>query len=81
MLPSGLCEQVVSTAGPVSRADASADFSKPLAEALILKCQEELAVTKARDWTAEDPERVRADKAAKQGGFEKKIPLKEVWEN
>ena len=31
-------------------------------------------------WTLEDLERVRADKAAKRGGFEKKILLKEVRE-
>ena len=36
------------------------------------------AVVKARGWTVEDLERVRADKAAKRGGFEKKILLKEV---
>ena len=39
------------------------------------------AVVKARGWTLEDLERVRADKAAKRGGFEKKILLKEVQED
>ena len=38
------------------------------------------ATVKARGWTLEDLERVRADKAAKRGGFEKKILLKEVRE-
>ena len=38
------------------------------------------AVVKARGWTLEDLERVRAEKAAKRGGFEKKILLKEVLE-
>ena len=38
------------------------------------------AAVKARGWTLEDLERVRADKAAKRGGFEKKILLKEVRE-
>lgn len=38
------------------------------------------AVVKARGWTLEELERVRADKAAKRGGFEKKILLKEVRE-
>ena len=34
----------------------------------------------ARGYTMEDLERVRAEKAAKRGGFEKKILLKEVKE-
>ena len=38
------------------------------------------AVVKARGWTMEELERVRAEKAAERGGFEKKILLKEVWE-
>ena len=38
------------------------------------------AVVKARGWTLEELEQVRADKAAKRGGFEKKILLKEVLE-
>ena len=38
------------------------------------------AVVKARGWTLEELERMRADKAAKRGGFEKKILLKEVKE-
>ena len=38
------------------------------------------AVVKARGWTLEELEQVRADKAAKRGGFEKKILLKEVRE-
>lgn len=36
------------------------------------------AVVKARGWTLEELEKVRADKATKRGGFEKKILLKEV---
>lgn len=39
------------------------------------------SVVKARGWTWEELERVRQDKAAKRGGFEKKILLKEVREN
>ena len=39
------------------------------------------AVLKARGWTLEELELVRADKAAKRGGFEKKILLREVLEN
>lgn len=39
------------------------------------------AVVKARGWTVEELERVRADKAAERGGFEKKILLKEVRED
>lgn len=35
---------------------------------------------KARGWTVEELERIRADKSAKRGGFEKKILLKEVRE-
>ena len=37
-------------------------------------------VVKARGWTWEELERVRQDKAAKRGGFEKKILLREVRE-
>ena len=36
------------------------------------------AVVKARGWTLEELEQVRAEKAAKRGGFDKKILLKEV---
>ena len=39
------------------------------------------AVVKARGWTAEELEQMRADKAAKRGGFEKKLLLKQVIEN
>lgn len=38
------------------------------------------AVVKARGWTMEELERVRMEKAAERGGFEKKILLKEVQE-
>lgn len=38
------------------------------------------AVVKARGWALEELEQVRAAKAAKRGGFEKKILLKEVSE-
>ena len=38
------------------------------------------AVVKARGWTLEELERVRANKAAKRSKFEKKILLKEVQE-
>lgn len=38
------------------------------------------AVVKARNQTAEELERVRAEKAAERGQFEKKILLKEVPE-
>lgn len=37
------------------------------------------AVAKARGWTMEELERVRTEKKAERGGFEKKILLKEVW--
>ena len=39
------------------------------------------AIVKARGWTLEELERIRANKAAKRGGFKKKILLKEVLEN
>ena len=39
------------------------------------------AVVKARGWTVEELEQVRAEKATKRGGFEKKIFLKEVQED
>ena len=35
----------------------------------------------ARGYTLEDLERVRAEKAAKRGGFSKRILLKEVYED
>ena len=38
------------------------------------------AVVKARGWTLEELEQLRADKAARRGGFEKKILLKEILE-
>lgn len=54
--------------------------SKPLEElADLLEVMR--AVVKARGWTWEQLEQVRADKAAKRGGFEKRILLKEVTEN
>ena len=64
-------------------------LSEELAEYQESKSLEELAdllevmqaVVKARGWTLEELERVRANKAAKRGGFEKKILLKEVLEN
>lgn len=64
-------------------------LNEELAEYQESKSLEELAdllevmqaVVKARGWTLEDLDRVRADKAAKRGGFEKKILLKEVREN
>ncbi|MEG0597556.1 MAG: nucleoside triphosphate pyrophosphohydrolase [Oscillospiraceae bacterium] len=39
------------------------------------------ATVLARGWTLDELEQVRADKAAKRGGFEKKILLKEVTTN
>lgn len=39
------------------------------------------AAVKARGWTWEELEQVRAEKAAKRGGFEKKILLKEVMDS
>lgn len=39
------------------------------------------AATKARGYTLEQLETVRAEKAAKRGAFEKKLLLKEVIEN
>lgn len=64
-------------------------LNEELAEYQESKSIEELAdlleviqvVVKARGWTLEELERVRADKAAKRGGFEKKILLKEVKED
>lgn len=63
-------------------------LSEELAEYQESKSLEELAdllevmqaVVRARGWTIEQLEQVRADKAAKRGGFEKKILLKEVIE-
>jgi predicted house-cleaning noncanonical NTP pyrophosphatase (MazG superfamily) len=39
------------------------------------------AATIARGYTLDDLERVRAEKAAKRGSFEKRILLKEVYED
>lgn len=39
------------------------------------------AAAVARGYTIEDLERVRAEKAVKRGGFEKRILLKEVYED
>ena len=38
-------------------------------------------MVKTQGWTWEELERVRQNKAAKRGNFEKKILLKEVREN
>ena len=64
-------------------------LNEELAEYQESKSLEELAdllevmqaVVKARGWTLEELEQVRADKAAKRGGFEKKILLKGVKED
>lgn len=64
-------------------------LNEELAEYQESKALEELAdlleviqaVVKARGWALEKLERVRADKAAQRGGFEKKILLKEVKED
>ena len=64
-------------------------LNEELAEYQESKSLEELAdllevmqaVVKARGWTAEELEQMRADKAAKRGGFEKKLLLKQVIEN
>lgn len=63
-------------------------LNEELAEYQESKSLEELAdllevmwaVVKARGWTIEQLEQVRAEKAARRGGFEKKILLKEVRE-
>ena len=63
-----------------------AKLNEELAEYQESKSLEELAdlleviqaVVLARGWTLEQLEQVRADKAAKRGGFEKRILLKEV---
>lgn len=63
-------------------------LNEELAEYQESKSLEELAdllevmhaVVKAHGWTLEGLEQVRADKAAKRSGFEKKILLKEVRE-
>ncbi len=39
------------------------------------------AATRARGYTLEELEQVRAEKATKRGGFEKRILLKEVYED
>ena len=64
-------------------------LNEELAEYQESKSLEELAdllevmqaVVKARGWTMEQLESLRAEKAAKRGGFEKKLLLKEVIES
>ena len=64
-------------------------LNEELAEYQESKCLEELAdllevmqaVVKARGCTMEQLESLRAEKAAKRGGFEKKLLLKEVIES
>ena len=63
-------------------------LNEELAEYQESKSLEELAdllevmqaVVRARGWTLDELEQVRADKAAERGGFARKILLKEVWE-
>lgn len=63
-------------------------LNEELAEYQESKSLEELAdllevmqaVVRARGWTLDELEQVRADKAAERGGFTKKILLKEVRE-
>ena len=63
-------------------------LNEELAEYQESKSLEELAdllgvmqaVVRARGWTLDELEQVRADKAAERGRFVKKILLKEVWE-
>ena len=65
-----------------------AKLAEELAEYQESKSLEELAdllevmrvVVKARGWSWEQLEQVRQEKAARRGGFEKKILLKEVIE-
>ena len=65
-----------------------AKLNEELAEYQESKSLEELAdllevmqaVVRARGWTREQLEQVRTEKAARRGGFEKKIFLKEVIE-
>lgn len=65
-----------------------AKLAEELAEYRESKSLEELAdllevmraVVQARDWTWEQLEQVRQEKAVQRGGFEKKILLKEVIE-
>ena len=66
-----------------------AKLNEELAEYQESKSLEELAdlleviqaVVKSRGWTLEELEQVRADKAAKRGGFEARLLLKEVRED
>ena len=63
-------------------------LNEELAEYQESKSLEELAdllevmqaIVRARGWTLDELEQVRADKVAERGGFAKKILLKEVWE-
>ena len=63
-------------------------LNEELAEYQESKSLEELAdllevmqaVVRARGWTLDELEQMRADKSSERGGFTKKILLKEVWE-
>ena len=73
----------------IIEADGKTCVDEELAEYQESKSLEEMAdllevmqaVVKARGWTMEQLESLRAEKAAKRGGFEKKLLLKEVIEN
>ena len=79
--------EVLSTEQYLQKLDAK--LNEELAEYQESKSLEELAdllevmraVVKARGWTLEELEQVRADKAAKRGGFEARLLLKEVQED
>ena len=79
--------EVLSTEQHLKKLDAK--LNEELAEYQESKSLEELAdllevmqaVVKARGWTLEELEQVRADKAAKRGGFEERLLLKEVRED
>ena len=79
--------EVLSTEQYLQKLDAK--LNEELAEYQESKSLEELAdllevmraVVKARGWTLEELEQVRADKAAKRGGFEARLLLKEVRED
>ena len=79
--------EVLSTEQYLQKLDAK--LNEELAEYQESKSLEELAdllevmqaVVKARGWTLEELEQVRADKASKRGGFEVRLLLKEVQEN
>ena len=78
--------EILSDADYLTMLDAKLDeelaeyHKKPSVEELADLLEVIYAAAKARGWSVEEVDRVRKEKAAQRGGFEKKLLLKEVTE-